>query len=130
MSETEPIIKRLVEWLCVPEQARHFSVFHDENGVYSYLERTYEDTVAGACYWLGDPILSLAAALDEAESEAPITQQGGCSDHGCCICKPKGQSTNGGCRCTPSALRHHLYVQRQKIRELEAKIKELEEAAQ
>lgn len=32
----------------------------------------------------------------------------GCQDHGCLICKPTGQGTNGGCRCSPSKLRYRM----------------------
>lgn len=32
--------------------------------------------------------------------EIDLQDIGGCGDGNCCISKPKGQHTNGGCRCT------------------------------
>ena len=31
--------------------------------------------------------------------DAALKEIGGCSDGGCCIIRPRGQHTNGGCRC-------------------------------
>lgn len=32
----------------------------------------------------------------------------GCGNHGCCIMKPRGQGTNGGCSCGPRPLARYL----------------------
>ena len=31
--------------------------------------------------------------------DADLRQIGGCGDGNCCIVRPKGQHTNGGCKC-------------------------------
>jgi hypothetical protein len=38
----------------------------------------------------------------------------GCGDHGCCVARPKGMGTNGGCRCLGNP--HLTPDQRTKIR--------------
>ena len=37
---------------------------------------------------------------------------GGCSDGGCVIQRPKGQHTNGGCRCSDDRIRMRRFAQR------------------
>lgn len=55
----------------------------------------------------------LAAEVERLRAEiiAPI----GCTDHGCIVATPKGQGTNGGCRCDERILRRAIRKMRREL---------------
>ena len=50
----------------------------------------------------------------------------GCGDHSCVVEKPKGQGTNGGCRCSPIALRRKIWEQEAEIKQYQSSVIALE----
>lgn len=38
------------------------------------------------------------------ELAARLSEIGGCSDGDCCVIRPRGMHTNGGCRCSTNSM--------------------------
>jgi hypothetical protein len=54
--------------------------------------------------------------------DVPVT---GCGDNSCIVARPKGQATNGGCRCEARELRYALIYYKRRSIFLEETIKEI-----
>lgn len=53
------------------------------------------------------PAFTLADYREELKDLA-YQADSGCGNHGCCIAKPSGQATNGGCICYPHRIARRL----------------------
>lgn len=54
------------------------------------------------------PLQQLTLALEELDTR--LQQIGGCTDGYCIIQRPKGQHTNGGCRCNTDKYKMQRYA--------------------
>lgn len=70
-------------------------------------------------------MIDIVAKLQQAETErlsAIKAMEIGCTDGGCIIAPPKGQRTNGGCKCSRDsvAMQRFAYVQNTFVKKVEA----------